>query len=146
MFDYLQYRIKLRKFSNIKKKAHDTFSKEIREAYRKKESSEEINRIQYGEFFEVTMAEEEISTLITNYLRKKAYKLFVPLPEFENEQMWTQCNKISDQKVLTYLGINTVTKAIREERKGKVELFLMIITSLTGIIGAIIGLIAIIKR
>jgi len=146
MFNHLKYRFKLQKIFNNKKKIQNAFSKEIGKAYQQKKSSDEIHLIKQNEYFEVGMIQEEIDILITNHLREKATALFVPLPEYNQEKMWTKCDKISQQKILTRLGINTIKTAIRKERKERIELLLMVAASLTGVIGAITGLIALLKK
>jgi len=146
MFNYIKYRVKLNKLSKSRKKIHDIYSKDIREAQQKKKSRDEIEEIKHDQYFEYAMIQEEIDILITSYLRSKANTLFVSLPEYDDEKMWTECNKISQQKVLTTLGINKIKKTIRQERKERVEIILMVAASLTGIIGAITGLIALIKK
>ena len=150
MINYCRYRLKLQKFFNEKKKQQDLYSREIKKAHKQNKSPQEIHMIKHEEFYEVETIQEKIDILITNYLRNKANILFVPLPDYDDKKMWTECSMISQQKVLTTLGISTIKTAIRKEWKERTELYLMwatfIVVSLTGIIGAITGLVAVLKK
>ena len=148
MFNYLKYRFKLKKLSNSNRKTQDCFSKKISEAHKQKKPKNEIASLRDDAFFEYKMIQEEIDILITNYLRKKAHNLFVPLPtlpDIDNHKMWIKCNTISNQNVLTTLGIHTTKNAIRKEKKEKNEIVFMWAMFLIGLIGAVTGLIAVIK-
>ena len=145
MIDYLKYRYKIGILNDSRLKTEEAYCRKIKKAREQKKSHEEIESLERDEIFELVMIKEEISILITGYLIKKANKWFVPIPGYNEEKMWEKCNAISDQKVLTTMGINTVKQAIRNELKGRIELFIMVAAALTGIIGALTGLIAVIK-
>ena len=145
MFNYLKFRSALKKLSTQKEKIEEAYSKDIRKARQEKKTRDEIGGIISGEMFEAGMVQEEIDILITNYLRAKANRLLVPIPEYD-KKMWTECNKISQQKVLTTRGINTLKSAIRKEYRERFELPSIVATLLIGIIGAATGLIAILKN
>jgi hypothetical protein len=89
---------------------------------------------------------EEINIVVTSFLRVAAKKKFIPFPDFESPNMWEECSAISNQKVLSNLGIATVISALRNERREKIKLVLMVLAGVTGIVGALIGLLAGIKR
>ncbi len=62
----------------------------------------------------------------------------------DDENMWDRCNTISDEKVLSTLGINTINKNIRAELNERSELVLKYLGVLIGVIGAFTGLFAVI--
>jgi hypothetical protein len=83
----------------------------------------------------------------SDYLISKADRLIIPLPPDDDEKMWTIVDDDSERKyVLTYAGINELRNAIRAERKGRIERWLMLTSGLVGVIGAITGLVAVIKK
>lgn len=125
MFKYLWFKSDLKKPFNQKEKIQRGYSKDIRKARQEKKTRDEID-----ETISVEMVQEEIGILITNYLRANANRLLVPLPEYDDEKMWTKCDKISQQKVLSTRVINTTKSAIRKEHKERFELILMIAASL----------------
>ncbi len=145
MFNYLNFQLELKKLSNQKEKIQGLYSEDVRKAHQEKQTHDDIESIISCEMYEVGMVQEEIDILTTNYLRAKANRLLVPLPEYDDKKMWNECNKISQQKVLSIRGINTLKSAIRKEQKERFELSLMIATILIGFIGAATGLIAILK-
>ncbi len=150
MFNDLKYNSELKKLNKKKKEYQDSYSKDIIKARQQKKPHDEIEMIKQEEYNEVGMIQEEIDILNANYWRNKAYTLFVPLPEYDDEKMWTKCSMISQQNVLTPLGINTIRTAIRKEQDERSKLYWrwarFIVISLPGIIGAITGLIAVLKR
>ena len=89
------------------------------------------------------MLDEEISILTTDNLIRKARRRFVPIPPHETEEMWEQCDKISNRYVLTNKGISELRSSLRKERKEQVELIVMILATLTGFVGEITGLVAV---
>ena len=145
MLDCLKFRKELKKLTAAKVKALEFYSDKIKKVRQETKSHDEIQEILHTEMFEVGIIQEEIDMLITSHLRAKANHLLVPIPECDDENMWTECNKISRQKVLTTRGINSLKSAIRKEKKERLELPITLAMLLIGIIGAITGLIAISK-
>lgn len=146
MINYWKFKSKIKEINSEKRKIQESYLKDISKARKQKKSPEEINEIRQSEYFDVGMVQEKIDIQITNYLRNKANTLFVPLPDYDDKKMWVECSMISQQKVLTTLGISTIKTAIRKEWKEKAEIYLIWLASLTGIIGALTGLIAVLKR
>jgi hypothetical protein len=92
------------------------------------------------------MLNEEMSIMVTDFLVNKANYLFLPIPSRNDDNLWTQCNKISDQYVLTNKGISELRSIIRSNSKEKNEVYVSFLVALTGIIGALTGLVAILTR
>lgn len=76
----------------------------------------------------------------------KARRRFVPIPSRETDEMWEQCDTISNRYVLTDKGISQLRSSLRKEFKAQVELIVTVLAVLTGIIGAITGLVAVIMK
>lgn len=95
--------------------------------------------------FQNDLVQDEIDTLITRHLTRRASRLFVPVPDPSEALMWRP-NEYSLGSVLTNHGIVELRRRIREETEASRTLFITILTSLTGIIGALTGLVAIFMK
>ena len=72
-------------------------------------------------------------------------KLLVPTPDRSNKEFW--CEKhYGYGYTLTDKGICEIKKLIRQERRERREGYVVLLTALTGIIGAITGLAAVLRR
>lgn len=146
MFESIKYRLELSKLFKRKKKINQNYSKLIRVAEKEKRPEEEIDGLCSEAAFEDDILDEEISLLVTNYLEGQSKRYFLPLPERNDQKMWTECGIISKQRVLTSHGISEVRSALRKEAKERMEIIFTFLVILTGIIGAITGLLAILLR
>jgi hypothetical protein len=88
---------------------------------------------------------DEKSLLITKYWRRKAFRAFVPMPDHKDESCWEDCTHL-DGRYLTMKGVSAVRTALREERIASLQIWGVIGSGLIGTIGAITGLIAIVKN
>jgi hypothetical protein len=117
----------------------------VKEAKARGASQAEIDEITGGEVAGVLRW--KLREAMSDYLISKADRLIIPLPPDDDEKMWTIWDDDSERKyVLTYAGINELRNAIRAELKGRIERWLMLSSGLVGVIGAIIGLVAVIKK
>jgi hypothetical protein len=116
-----------------------------KEAKARGASQAEIDEITGGEVAGVLRW--KLREAMSDYLISKADRLIIPLPPDDDEKMCTIVDDDSERKyVLTYAGINELRNAIRAERKGRIERWLMLSSGLVGVIGAITGLVAVIKK
>ncbi|MDI5985353.1 hypothetical protein QLQ85_11170 [Halomonas sp. M4R5S39] len=143
MIEYLQYRAKLAKLFRQKEAVSNSYRVAIRNAQAEPKPREEIQSIEHESYFEDSMLDEEISILATDYLTRRAKRRFVAIPSHEAEGMWEQCNKISNRYVLTDNGISELRSSLRKEQKEQVEFVVMIFATLTGVVGAVTGLVAV---
>lgn len=146
MNEYLKYRAKLAKLFSQKEAIRNAYADDIRKAQKEGKSRDDIQSLEHSSHFEESMVDEEISILATDNLISKARRRFVPIPSHETEGMWDQCDTISNRYVLTSKGISEVRSSLRKEQKEQIELAVMILAILTGIIGAITGLVAVIMK
>lgn len=84
----------------------------------------------------------EIDYLETQQYRSLLGKCELPLPHIEDEMYWEK--DAWDRMVLTTLGKHECRLTIRAENKAKIETIALFVTMMTGIIGAIIGLLSVI--
>lgn len=142
----LKYRLGIRKLLRKKKKIYVSYLAELRKVKNNGGLKDDIDAIEASAAFENAMIMEEISILITNYYRALAAHYFLPMPPLEDEGVWEQCSITSYQWVLTNKGISELRSTIRKEKRERLELALTIIAMVTGVIGAITGLCAVILK
>jgi len=146
MIDYIRYRMALRRLSKQKRKIRKTYAKSLASARAAGNNMNDLRALESEAWFEESMIAEEIALLITDFLVSKADKHFISTPSRKEEGMWEQCDKISERFVLTKAGISAVRTSIRAEAKERRDLILPVIAALTGVIGTVTGLIAVLKK
>lgn len=146
MFEYLKYRAKLAKLFRQKEAKRSAFAADIRKAHKEGEPRKNIQSLEGQSYYEEKMIDEEISILATDQLLHKARRRFVTIPSHSTEGMWEQCEIISTRYVLTNEGISELRSALRKEQKEQVEVVILIFATLTGVIGAVTGLVAVIMK
>lgn len=146
MIEYLKYRIGISKLFKQRDKLHASFSEDIRKAHDGKKPEADIELIKADAMFEEQMVDEEISIIVTNNLIRQANRHFVPIPPHSEQNMWSQCNVISNRYVLTNDGITRLRSTLRSEQKERNEMWLTILAALTGIVGALTGLVSVMNR
>jgi hypothetical protein len=146
--NYLSYRIGLFKLNRKRKKEVSIVSKLAAEA-RKTGGDRKAQEVWQSESFDIDMIDDEILALRSRYLISKAFKRFLPTPGVsEKDGMWEHSN-FTGKYHLTEEGIREVHGMIRKDTKEIMELLSYWspwIGLLIGLIGAITGLVAIIKR
>ncbi|PKH61687.1 hypothetical protein CXF83_08520 [Shewanella sp. Choline-02u-19] len=84
----------------------------------------------------------------TSYFKNKADSLLIPMPSETDTSMYTNHDfgdKSGDVKILTLNGIHYLSTKIREEQKATREVIAFYFTIFTGLIGATIGLVSVLK-
>jgi hypothetical protein len=141
MFDYLQLRWKLWKLARVWDGIEGANGARIEEAKKRKATRDELYEIDQESGRDYFEYQDDVRAAHTRYLLSKASHLILPIPEREEKTMWQDDHM--GRTSLTELGINTVRSAVRAERKARLEMFLMWVPGIVGILGASIGLAAI---
>jgi hypothetical protein len=85
----------------------------------------------------------------TSYFKSKADTLLIPMPDVSDTLMYTT-HDFGDEsgsvKILTLNGIHHLRSKIRDEQKAKREVIAFYFTLCTGLIGAVIGLVSVLKN
>lgn len=100
------------------------------------------------DFFNETYdAQTEINRIRTKYLTNKAKNMGLELDSAKPDWYWTgETQDGRSYKVLSNVGEAQLRLMIRKHQRETIEWWLKVITGLTGLIGTIIGLIAILKK
>lgn len=141
MIETIKYRWQLRKL-NRKCDELSRFYAD-KEAESKNNNDKEMVRAEAGSVIVPVM--EEIDSLQTKRFCQLANRLLVPIPDRSNKEMWRE-KHYSYGRTLTDKGIWEIKKLIRQEKRERREGFIVWLAALTGIVGAITGLAAILTR
>jgi hypothetical protein len=146
MLEYFKYIIDLKKY-NKKIDENDKLYKDlIEKAKRNNKPEEDIRKIS-DEWRAVNIDPElDIKILETKYLIKRANKYNVPWPRNSESENYSDWQNDFGIRYLSDEGRFRLNKLIRQEKKERREGFIQLITVITGLIGAVIGLIAFISR
>ena len=140
MFNRLKYKLALSKLNRKCEKIRKEYDK-----IKAKAKREEWEALHSEEGSQIVPILEKIALLKTRYFCQIADSLLVPLPDRSNKEFWEELH-YEHGRSLTDKGIWKVKEYIREDKRQRRECFLCWITLLTGLIGVLIGLVAVLKK
>jgi hypothetical protein len=139
--NYLRYRLALRKHAKAEKQLEEIYPPNL---------SNDFNN---GEFADYIRREDQVyqwkMLIQTEYFRNKADVLNVPMPDPSDKGMYDSVEWDDDPqqpKYLTDKGVRSIKAAVREEEKHRREATGYWFGIVVGIIGALTGLISILKN
>jgi hypothetical protein len=141
MFERIKYRYRLCKLKRSEKRTKKIYDSHIKKAQNDDEKQSVISEA----MFFIGEEDLKIRKLHTDYLRQVANNLIVPLPEFKDESIWENVNSLGIMYILTPKGVYELKRLIRNEKKEKREVIFNWITLLIGLLGAIIGVISVLR-
>lgn len=128
------------------------YAKDI-SAARKLKDTEEVASLESAHQFEIELLDEEEDAYLTKTLLAKARRLHVPFPHIYNKDKTESEHWCEGQNTgrwhLTVRGMAAVRKEIRREVKARYEVrahWVVWLSALTGVIGAITGLVALLAH
>lgn len=138
---WIQYKIALWRLYFYEKKLHLTFEKESR---KEKSSNMGLGDIEANDYVRQLIEISKMSTYeSTVYLLKLAEKLDIPTEDAKfHDDDYTHNNL----RLLTTSGRHALRKEIRAEQARRRQPFFLLVTAITGLLGAATGLAAILLR
>lgn len=133
MFAYVRFHCRLYQLERQLRRSDRKFKSALAEAKTRKAPAEEIDALRAYFDNDYWETRQEIKMAHSQYLLRKASRLLLPAPDLNNE-MWETDRCLSER------GINHMRKLIREERKARVELFLLWVPGVVGILGTLVAL------
>ncbi len=145
-----------RELEEIKSKQNDSISKARKNLKESGNSDREIHiklaNFRQDQHYECLVISDEINSHITNSLRRESKKLLLPMPfsyQEKDEEMW-EITQTAGENILSEKGVSLLKKAIRKEhteisksKQQKRDRWIPWITAVSGLIGIIIGLLAV---
>jgi hypothetical protein len=141
MLSYIRFRWQLFRLDRQERRLEKDDGKAIEAAKKRNASKEEIHELELVSSHTGLHFQDEIQKLHSQHLIREASRLIIPHPELKESVMWDK-----DEAGYIYLsqrGINKLRADIRAERKARVELLLMWVPGVVGVLGALIGLVAV---
>jgi hypothetical protein len=140
--NYFTYRRSLRKLNRELDEADKAISKAIENVRKAGEKDpEHANEAEWPRHIWEGI-DEEISSLVSRYFLSKANKKFLPIPKIsKNSEYWEQGFQTGNL-YLTNKGITEIRNLLIKETREKYSFWM---TFLLGLIGAVTGLVAVIK-
>lgn len=145
--NFFSYRGALFRLSLRRRKIDKYYKKQYSEA-KKTGDKKKIEDIEIVAPHELDEVDDEIHYLQQRYLISIATKMLLQVPPVMSEEkggQWEQSN-VTGKWQLTSEGMRELRQLIRTEQKESTELFARWITIIVGLIGALTGLVAIIKK
>jgi hypothetical protein len=142
MFDYCRFRWKLWRNERMRRAADGEYERKLRELRARKAPESEIDELSSGAMTDDYELDDEVHELHTDYLLAQSRRLMLERPDWKDEERWTQ-GIVTGRRHLTKKGISELRAAIRSERKAARETLLMWVPGITGILGLIVALVAI---
>jgi hypothetical protein len=138
MLDWLRYRYGLWQLQSEKKRSERNALK----IWLMGEEEAKLKRVVEGR--DPRLIDDDISQLMSDYIEREAQKLFLSVPEFtRGSDKWEKSGFVEHWR-LTQATMLELRSAIRAEKKERSELARSWLAGLTGLIGVIIGLLAVI--
>jgi len=142
MLEYLKFQYKLNKLFREKDKTRKLYAKSIEELRSKTASRDEFESLYAEERSMMVLAEHEIENLTTTYFIRVAQRKFIEIPVWNDENAWISSSLDPNRRVLSNAAISELRSKIMTYRKERNEQLVPLISALTGLAGAVIGLIA----
>lgn len=144
VFAYIRFRRQLSKIKRRQKRDEQPIKTALTDAKTKEFPVDEIRNLEndYGHIQVQYL--EEILRLHTNYLIRESNRLVVPYPATSEPGMWERDDE--GYVRMTEAGIGKLRADIRAERRARLERIIMWMPGVVGILGALIGLAAILTR
>ncbi|KXJ49771.1 MAG: hypothetical protein AXW16_02200 [Cycloclasticus sp. Phe_18] len=142
MIQYIRYKYRLFNLFRNRNKTRKVFAGQLKKMRSEKASEDDIYGIYHEENTELKIVDYEIEVLTTEYFVDLAKVHFIEVPRWDDEKAWIDSSLDPYRKVLSNQAISNLREKIMGYRKMRNEQLVPIITSLTGLIGAVIGVVA----
>ena len=144
MFAYILFQRKLSKIKRRQKRDENAIKVVLTEARIKGLPIDDIRNLE-NDYGHVQVRHlDEILRLHTEHLIRESNRLIVPYPAANEPGMWERDDE--GYVRLTESGISKLRADIRAEKKARLERVIMWMPGVVGILGALIGLAAILTR
>lgn len=122
--------------------AHEKARSELRTA-----SADDLRRLSDDFHFEHSLADDELRRLTTRYVVAEANRLMIPTPEFiADGGDWQESDLTPGHYYLKTPALCALRAAIRAEKKEVRDQWLSWVPAITGLVGALTGLAAILLK
>jgi len=144
MLDWLRYRYNLWGLHREKHAARRSNARSWQRAQRGQDITEALKNIKTHRWRNDLLIDDEIYQLEADYVQRQAERLLLSIPKFSEISDHWEKSPFTKSWRLTRPAMLELRSAIRAEKKERSELARSWLTGITGLIGVLIGLAAII--
>ena len=145
----IELRLKLRRLQREKSRLYDLYARGHDEYRRLDADNEEIKQLNYEERYNVGIIDEQIYQVHFERITAQAERLSILIPDHQQNREHWEVGPLTGRWRLRREALRTLLTAIREvqkERQQAIQANLLWVTALTGMLGALTGLMSILYR
>ncbi|WP_312679854.1 hypothetical protein [Stutzerimonas nitrititolerans] len=146
MLAYLQYRWALWRVISCRRRTAKIYKAQLAHAIKSRAGRDAVEGIKYDQHHELSMLDDEIETLASQYLLSIAHRLLVPIPHYQEEGGAWERSSYTGTAYLTREGMKALRQEIREEEQARQRGLLAWTSAAIGVIGAFTGLAAVVLK
>ena len=147
--DALEFRLKLRRLQKEKARLYGVYAARHQECRRLNADDERIEQLNYLEHDEIGIIDEQIYQLYFERIAAQAERSFISIPDLQESREDWETARLTGRWRLRRRALQDLMAAIRNAKKDQQEARqakLIWVTALTGIFGALTGLISVLAR
>jgi len=147
--DALEFRLKLRRLQKEKARLYGVYAARQQECRRLNADDERIEQLNYLEHDEIGIIDEQIYQFYFERITAQAERSFISIPDLQESREDWETARLTGRWRLRRRALQDLMAAIRNAKKDRQEARqakLIWITALTGMFGALTGLISVLAR
>jgi hypothetical protein len=145
----IQFWLALKRLQQAKSNIYAVYEKHHEEYRALDADAEQIAQLNYQESYELSTVDEKIHQLYSQHIIAQAERHFLPVPEIQDHGGDWEVARLTGRLRLRREALVFLLSAIRtkqRERREAAQAKLLWVTALTGMVGAVIGLISVLSR
>ena len=147
--DALEFRLKLRRLQKEKARLYGVYAARQQECRRLNADDERIEQLNYLEHDEIGIIDEQIYQFYFERITAQAERSFISIPDLQESREDWETARLTGRWRLRRRSLQDLMAAIRNAKKDRQEARqakLIWVTALTGMFGALTGLISVLAR
>lgn len=145
IFRWLRYQKGLFTAQRRHTKLSGVYDRLFQKARQDKSDKSQLDSLEWERRSELGFIEDQIEALVSGALIAEAHRLMLPIPEYQEDGAFWERSSFTGGAFLTRKGMVELRASIRAERAARRDGALAWFAALTGIVGAITGLVAVWK-
>ena len=145
----IEFRLKLRRLQREKSRLYELYARGHEEYRRLDADDEEIKQLNYEERYNVGIVDEQIYQLHFERITAQAERLSISILDHQQNREHWEVAPLSGRWRLRREALHNLLTAIREvqkERQQAMQAKLIWVTAVTGMVGALTGLMSVLSR
>jgi hypothetical protein len=147
--DPLEFRLKLRRLQKEKARLYGVYAARLQECRRLNADDERIEQLNYLEHDEIGIIDEQIYQFYFERITAQSERSFISIPDLQESREDWETARLTGRWRLRRRALQDLMAAIRNAKKDQQEARqakLIWVTALTGMFGALTGLISVLAR